>query len=139
MINKTLFSRILKEAIDDTPENIDKHVEECKALIDKIKGFISKYKTELGTITVQDVVANMSTYEEMLEKIKKAEEFVRKSHTKYFDIVEPYVTFDAPKNVETLEDYVNKLDDLNWFGVDKLQDVLESLIESANNYKSIEE
>jgi hypothetical protein len=139
MINKTLFSRILKEAIDDTPENIDKHVEECKALIDKIKGFISKYKTELGTITVQDVVANMSTYEEMLEKIKKAEEFVRKSHTKYFDIVEPYDAFDAPKNVKTLEDYVNKLDDLNWFGVDKLQDVLESLIESANNYKSIEE
>ena len=103
---------MIREAnISYAPEKIDEFIAEINKEIETAKAIYESALSKVKGMNVGDIAEDQSAAEAYKDKLVRAEDAIRKKHTKYFDIVDMYEAGDMPKNVYQLWKLTNTLDD----------------------------
>lgn len=136
VITESQLKRIQEQEWSKPDDNNDLVAKAQKDLSNFQKAFDSYYNMII-TVSIAEIMNNNEHYTGLHDKLESIIEMVQGKFDYYFEIVESHDFFERPKEIDTLSDLTNDMQD-TLYDLQKIKYVLEEMLDSTKKISDME-
>ena len=136
VITESQLKRIQEQEWSKPDDNNDLVAKAQKDLSNFQKAFDSYYNMII-TVSIAEIMNNNEHYTRLHNKLESIIEMVQGKFDYYFEIVESHDFFERPKEIDTLSDLTNDMQD-TLYDLQKIKYVLEEMLDSTKKISDME-